>query len=129
MLNDAANLYNVDILKGKWVRLREPLAICVDPVGEITVPADYISDLASIPRSLWVLLPPWDVHCKAAVIHDWLYDSQPCTRKDADLVFLNMMEGAGAGYVKRHTIYRAVRLGAGWAWNHRSKDYKGERTL
>ena len=36
--------------------------------GEITVPAGYITDLASVPRICWAFIAPFDV-ARAAVIH------------------------------------------------------------
>ena len=41
--------------------------------GEITVPAGYITDLASVPRICWAFIAPFDV-ARAAVIHDILYE-------------------------------------------------------
>jgi hypothetical protein len=39
----------------------------------ITVPKNYITDLASVPRICWAFIAPFDV-ARAAVIHDILYE-------------------------------------------------------
>ncbi len=40
----------------------------------ITVPAKYITDLASVPRICWAFIAPFDV-ARAAIVHDLLYKS------------------------------------------------------
>ena len=57
-------------IEGKWI-LRAPLRFTA-PATQITVPAGFVTDLASVPRLFWGLVSPWDV-AKAAVIHDYLY--------------------------------------------------------
>ena len=50
----------------------------IDPLlGELVVPAGTETDLASIPRPLWMLLPPFGKYAFAAVIHDMLYGARP----------------------------------------------------
>lgn len=86
-----------------------------------TVPAGFISDLASIPRTARTLLPVNDRHREAAVLHDWFYVTQPIGRKRADRIFLRAMEECGVGWLKRHTMYRAVRMGGGIFWRKRAR--------
>ena len=38
----------------------------------ITVPTEFITDLASTPRILWAFIAPFDV-ARAAIVHDLLY--------------------------------------------------------
>ena len=97
----------------------------------ITVPAGCITDYASIPRILWPLIPAWGQHGPAAIVHDYLYDrggrikipdpdapahSVRNTRKRADKIFLIAMRQLGVGWLKRHVMYRAVRLFGGPAY-------------
>lgn len=50
----------------------------IDPVlGELLVPKGTETDLASIPRLLWALYPPFGKYAFAAVIHDMLYGCRP----------------------------------------------------
>jgi len=43
----------------------------ISPVS-ITVPTEFITDLASTPRILWAFIAPFDV-ARAAIVHDLLY--------------------------------------------------------
>ncbi len=86
----------------------------------ILVPAGFKTDFASIPRLFWNILHPAGPHRGAAVIHDYLYNQRHVhkrTRKECDKIFLEAMEALGVSWIKRHTMYRAVRS-FGWAaWN------------
>lgn len=88
-------------------------------LGTVTVPAGFVTDLASIPRSLWSFFSfagPW---MGPAVIHDFLYTGANVrfTRKQADQIFKEAMYNLGLDWIRRETIYRAVRLG-GFASYH-----------
>lgn len=76
----------------------------------ISVPAGFITDLASVPRVFWTLLPPDGKYAKAAIIHDYLYDNALRTKKEADLIFLDGMTVLGVPRWKRTVMYWAVRL-------------------
>lgn len=117
--------------KGRFVgpveyRLEEALEYESElAVGDVVVPAGTVTDFASIPRVFWRVLPPWDIHRRAAIIHDYLYATrQPRTdeeRKLADRVFLEALEALEVPWWKRQLMYRAVRC-FGWkAWNGHSR--------
>jgi hypothetical protein len=103
---------------GLPVTLAQPLvyvsAIVQDP---ITVPARFETDLASIPRVLWAVLPPTGKYDGAAVLHDWLYRAGGVTREQADAVLLEAMEVLQVGRVARWLIYRSVRVGGAALWD------------
>lgn len=89
-------------------------------VGEvmITVPKDYVTDLASVPRALWAIFPPFGRYTAAAVVHDYLYNEQHVdgvriTRKWSDDVFLLAMKDLNVGWWRRTAMYSGVRAG-GW---------------
>jgi hypothetical protein len=109
--------------------------ISYQPAGttdQITVPAGFVTDLASIPRWAWTLLPPDGPWVKAAVIHDFLYQTKgtgvwkghpsgntrpaPYTRAEADGILREAMENRQVGIVSRNIIWTAVRVGGGGAW-------------
>lgn len=110
-------------------------------VGEtdvIHIPAGFRTDLASVPRIFWWLMPPTGVYEQAAVLHDWL-----CTRvaeqyvapasrgeyrtwvnaRDADGLFRRVAREGGARLFTRWALWTGVRWGAlanparrgGWA--------------
>jgi len=77
---------------------------------QITVPVGFETDVESVPRSFWAILPKWGNYGNAAVIHDWLYWEQGRPRPAADAVTLEGMAVFGVSAVVRQTIYTAVRL-------------------
>ncbi|EBH4413765.1 DUF1353 domain-containing protein, partial [Salmonella enterica] len=81
-----------------------------DESDVIEVPAGFITDLATIPRIFWILLPPDGKYAKAAIIHDWMYDNALRTKKEADLIFLDGMTVLDVLKWKRTIMYWAVRL-------------------
>ena len=82
----------------------------------IRVPAGFITDWASVPRVFWRLFPPWGPWSPAALVHDWLYFEQPVSRKEADLVFLDIMRRIGVPFLTRRMMYWGVRVGGWHAW-------------
>ena len=97
----------------RW-RLVTPLAFQLGAGVEITVPAGFITDLASTPRFLWPIFPPHGAHQRAAVLHDWLYSRPDCPRVIADAVFVSAMKPLGVAAWRRWAMYFGVRL-CGWA--------------
>lgn len=96
----------------------------------IVIPKGFITDFASIPRAFWSILPPISpFYVKAAVIHDFIYTSQGklpnikrvYTRKDADLLFLEIMILENAPTWKRNIMYAAVRAFGYFAWKSKER--------
>src|ERR1700709_1690961 len=51
----------------------------------IRVPRGFVTDFASIPQGFWSLnLSPNGRYSKAAIVHDFLYWTQACSRDQAD---------------------------------------------
>ncbi len=65
--------FKSDTIKDNEVEKLRHCKVSVGDDGTITVPAGYITDLASVPRSIWAVISPFDV-ARAAVIHDLLYE-------------------------------------------------------
>lgn len=91
--------------------------------GDITVPAGYETDFASVPNWADGLCPVFDSYAPAAVIHDYAYtmggkipNGPTLTRKEADDLFLSIMATLGIPWWKRSIMYRAVRIGGGSGW-------------
>lgn len=107
---------------GKSFRLLEPITFTTKWGCEIVVPADYITDCASVPRALWGIFPPLGRYQKAAIIHDWLYDTHHAnihdlTRAQCDEIFLEVMRATDVGWRTRYTMYYAVRVAGGGIWD------------
>ncbi|EFO7853397.1 DUF1353 domain-containing protein [Salmonella enterica] len=93
-------------------RVHEPFAFYLsdDNSDVISVPAGFVTDLATIPRIFWTLLPPDGKYAKAAIIHDYLYANALRTKQEADLIFLDGMVVLGVPKWKRVIMYWSVRL-------------------
>lgn len=91
------------------------------PGGAVFVPAGFETDYASVPRGLWNIFPKKGRYSKAAVLHDFLYRKTGVPRDLCDRIFLEAMETSGVNWFTRHTIYRAVRLFGGAAYQELSK--------
>ena len=104
----------------RWV-LRRPLPYYVgeqDSDELITVPTGFVTDFASIPRMFWTILPKWGKYGNAAVVHDFLYCTQPeqYSRKRADEIFLEAMLVLDVGKCTAKAMYKAVRAFGGPGW-------------
>ncbi|EBH3676593.1 DUF1353 domain-containing protein [Salmonella enterica] len=95
----------------RW-RVYEPFEFYLrdDNSDVIEGPAGFVTDLATIPRIFWTILPPDGKYAKAAIIHDWMYDNALRTKKEADKIFLDGMTVLGVPKWKRIIMYYAVRL-------------------
>ena len=114
--------------KGKEVyRLDEPFVYFVGELGSddmISVPTGFTTDFASVPRPLWAIIPPYGVHGKAAVVHDYLYQRQNRTRKESDLIFKEAMIVSGVKKWKYDNMYAQLRTWGWVAWNNHRKRLK-----
>lgn len=91
----------------------------------IVIPEGFVTDYASIPKNLQGFLRSQDRYSRAALIHDYLYWSQLCSRKQADNLFLIAMMESEVPLLKRQPIYQAVRVGGWKAWNDNAAERKG----
>jgi len=105
---------------GRSARLLEPFRAWIDD-HVIVVPAGFETDFASVPRIFWRVIPPWGRYARAAIVHDYLYASHIVGRKEADKIFLALMRALGVPWRTRTTMYWAVRLGGGRAWEKAKK--------
>ena len=94
-------------------------------INKITVPIGFKTDLASIPRFFWRVLPPVGKYDAAAVVHDYLYQNNGVTRLVADDVLREAMGVLGVPTWQVGVIYAGVRVGGWKPWNdYRAKDRK-----
>ena len=98
----------------------------------IDVPRGFVTDFASVPRLLWSFgLSPYGSFSKAAVIHDYLYWAQGCTREQADNLMMIAMKESGVGSFQAKLLHWGVRLGgkASWAENKRDRENRLPRVV
>lgn len=81
-----------------------------------TVPAGYISDGASVPRSLSWLYPKYGEYLKAAVLHDWLITDvlakQAIDSNSVDRLFRQAMHSLDIPKLRQWIMWAGVRIGA-----------------
>jgi len=93
----------------------------VGATDRITIPDGFDTDLASVPRLFWMLLPPQGAYEKAAVLHDALCEAlagrqampdSPVSARDVDGLFRRVMRESGVGFFTRWAMFVGVRWGA-----------------
>lgn len=85
-----------------------------------TVPAGFITDLASIPWIVQFLFLN-DETRKAAVHHDESYCNNKMSREDCDNMLLSFLRADGVGKLHSRLIWLGVRIG-GWLHYNKCKN-------
>ena len=100
----------------------------VESLGySVTVKKGFDFDGASIPKWLWSIYgsPLNGDYVVASLIHDGLYASQKLSKKLSDKIFLDVMKQSKVGYIKRTSMYLAVKLFGAKDWKE-ANEYKDE---
>ena len=101
----------------EWVLMKDMTYRVGSSTFVITVPKGFVTDFASIPEVFWsVDLSPNGRYSKGAIVHDYLYWTQGCTREQADNILDIAMKEHDVAFVTRSSVYGGVRLGGGSAW-------------
>jgi hypothetical protein len=117
-----------------WM-LQSPL---IQEIGKNTlyfviVPRGFVTDFASIPQPLQILHASVSIgrYGNAAVVHDYLYWRQDCTREQSDNILAIAMMDAGVSFLERQLIYQSVRQFGQSAWegNRRAREAGLIRTV
>ena len=122
------NELKVNIIKNDVFILLED--VVVESLGyKITVKKGFDFDGASIPKWLWSIYgsPLNGNYVVASLIHDGLYASQKVSKSVSDKIFLDVMKQSKVGYIKRTSMYLAVKMFGGKDWKEAS-EYKDEYT-
>lgn len=88
----------------------------------VKVPKGFVTDLATIPRFFWWVLPPQGNYGHAAILHDWLYWDRKTTREVADRVFDVAMDEMAVAPPVRKAMWAAVRLYGGRYWDEAARE-------
>jgi hypothetical protein len=105
-----------------WM-LTEPLVYRVgDSRDSVVVPKGFVTDFASIPPRLQGLISALGPYMLPAVVHDYLYWEQRCTRAQADRLFLIAMQEMRVPFDRRWPMYEAVNGFGGGAWTQNGRD-------
>jgi hypothetical protein len=108
--------------------VQRPMVLRIgDGRDSVVVPAGFVADFASVPRSLWTALSPVGAQTRALVVHDYLYWFQPCEREEADNLLMLAMREGGVADLQRGAVYAGVRLAGEDVWNaHGAARDRGE---
>lgn len=80
----------------------------------VTIHKDFETDLASVPRIFWTIIPPYGKYTKSAIKHDFncFYAKSYEERKSADLEFREDLKFLGVRPLRVWLMYKAVSLNA-----------------
>jgi hypothetical protein len=100
-------------------RLNEPVVYQSDVAGQtFTVPAGFVTDLASVPRWPLVYLLAGGTANEASVVHDFLYSTHLVPRAVADAVLKEASLLTGVPKWRAWLMWAGVRIGGGGShWN------------
>jgi hypothetical protein len=108
----------------KWL-LHEDF-FCVFRGKFIRINKGFETDGASIPNTpmiRWIIGHPFSMPLlPCALVHDALYAGELLPRKECDWLFLELMKRAKIGWLKRNTVWSAVRLGGSIVWSRHTVD-------
>lgn len=106
-----------------WVTAEEMSWIIGDTSEKIVVPKGFVTDFASIPEKLSIVgLTAHGPYNRAAVIHDFLYWAQSCTKEQADRLLVIAMKESHVGILNGWAIHKGVDIGGKPAWNNNAKE-------
>lgn len=85
--------------------------------GPFTVFKNFITDWASIPRVLWPVFSPYKPqYLRAALFHDYLYESHRVSREMADRIFFDLLMEDGCYLATAYMFWSGVRVGGYFAY-------------
>ena len=90
----------------------------------VTVPVGFVTDMASIPPALQSFIQQNGPYLLPAVVHDYLYWKQTCTRDQSDQILLLAMIEHDVPETQRFAIYQAVHFAGSFAWDDNARSRK-----
>lgn len=91
-------------------KLLQPFAFIDEKLGQIDVPARFVTNGLTLPRIPAVLAFFVGYGFPAAVVHDYLYSASGVARADADNVFYNALRASGVAKWRASLMYAGVRV-------------------
>lgn len=106
-----------------WVTAQDMVYTIGTTTEKIVVPKGFVTDFASIPQPLWSFgLSPHGQYSRAAVIHDYLYWTQGCTRDQSDRLLVIAMKESAVHKFDELVIFQGVDKGGAGAWSTNAKE-------
>ena len=113
----------IGFLNGTEFILERPYTYVIGSTRtSITIPAGFVTDFASIPLPLRGILQTQAQYSRAALIHDYLYWAQRCSRVQSDNLLLIAMKESNVSPLQRGAVYRGVRAGGSAAWRNNARE-------
>ena len=92
------------------------------------------TDLASVPREVWSIIPPHRKIKRPAVFHDYLYQYRPAVtvpadgvrsigRNEADALLYHACKSEGMSDENCFLVYQAVRIGGRSVWHAHDAEF------
>ncbi|MFT5612265.1 MAG: hypothetical protein ACI9WC_002772 [Arenicella sp.] len=92
----------------------------------ITVPKEFVTNFASVPKGLWSFgLSPHGKFSKAAIIDDYLYWTQGCSSKQSAMIMLIVMKESQVEAVDQFALYEGLDQAGNPAWVEK---YAGQKS-
>lgn len=114
--------------EGTQFMLNEPYSYRIGKTQEtLTIPAGFVTDYASIPAIFRGIFERQGRYSRAALVHDYLYATGACSRKQSDNIFMIAMKESRVSKLTRGAIYGGVRVGGNAAWDGNADDRRAER--
>lgn len=108
-----------------WI-VRQPLTYTIGVSNDsVTVPPGFVTDFASIPQVLQSIIRQNGLYLLPAVVHDYLYWKQTCTRAQSDQILLLAMIENKVRDFHRIAIYEAVKAAGSFAWDENARERAG----
>lgn len=88
----------------------------------IRVPSGFVTDFASVPWYARSAISVLGRHSIPAIVHDYLYWEQRCSREQSDAILFDAMEEYKSSKWQQWLIYYSVHWRAGGAWEENKQD-------
>jgi len=75
----------------------------------VTIEKGFTTDLASVPRIFWPVVPPFGRYARAAVLHDYLLEESCLLPETANEMFFEALETLHTNKTTRFLIKTGVR--------------------
>jgi hypothetical protein len=88
----------------------------------IRVPSGFVTDFASVPWYARSAISVLGRHSIPAIVHDYLYWEQRCSRQQADAILFDAMDEYKSATWQQWLVYYSVHWRAGGAWEENKED-------
>ena len=108
-----------------WITIEDMTYVIGSTNVRIVVPKGFVTDFASIPQALWSAgLGPQGQYSRAALVHDYLYWSQGCTRDQSDRLLVIAMKESRVSSFDEFLVYQGVNVGGAGPWDANAAERK-----